>query len=336
MSESKLLTTKIAEKYGIQKDKLLASLLSTAFRSDNKITEEQMISLLVVADQYNLNPFTKEIYAFPGKNGITPVVGVDGWLRIINDHPQLDGISFAYSDEMITPDGLSISCPSWIEVTIHRKDRKIPTTVREYFDEVYQNPHKVKRKFKENEYYFVNGPWQSHPKRMLRHKGLIQCARVAFSLSGIYDEDEANRIVDMGEVEEVGLNESPSTDLSAQQLVIQQNSIPKSSANERLNDEAAKKVALELIDRIKQYNSWAPAYEYVSTKYDPETQKRIIALLKKAEQEQKDTEQTQYEDVTLNVQPAQPSEPVQPQQSQPIQTEPVLAKQPSYTEGLGF
>ena len=29
---------------------------------------------------------------------------------------------------------------------------------------------------------------------MLRHKALIQCARIAFGFSGIYDEDEAHRI----------------------------------------------------------------------------------------------------------------------------------------------
>jgi hypothetical protein len=31
---------------------------------------------------------------------------------------------------------------------------------------------------------------------MLRHKALIQCARVAFGFSGIYDPDEAERIVE--------------------------------------------------------------------------------------------------------------------------------------------
>jgi len=34
---------------------------------------------------------------------------------------------------------------------------------------------------------------------MLRHKALIQCSRIAFGFSGIYDEDEANRIVDSQE-----------------------------------------------------------------------------------------------------------------------------------------
>ncbi len=36
-----------------------------------------MAALMIVADQYGLNPFTREIFAFPDKqNGIVPVVGV--------------------------------------------------------------------------------------------------------------------------------------------------------------------------------------------------------------------------------------------------------------------
>jgi hypothetical protein len=40
------------------------------------------------------------------------------------------------------------------------------------------------------------GPWKTHPKRMLRHKALIQCARLAFGFVGIYDQDEAERIIE--------------------------------------------------------------------------------------------------------------------------------------------
>ena len=40
-------------------------------------------------------------------------------------------------------------------------------------------------------------PWKKWPARMLRHKSLIQCARYAFSLSGIVDPDEAERMIDV-------------------------------------------------------------------------------------------------------------------------------------------
>jgi hypothetical protein len=61
-------------------------LKATAFKG--QVSDAQMTALLIVANQYGLNPWTKEIYAFPDKNnGIVPVVGVDGWSRIINEPP---------------------------------------------------------------------------------------------------------------------------------------------------------------------------------------------------------------------------------------------------------
>ncbi|WP_241284663.1 recombinase RecT, partial [Enterobacter hormaechei] len=62
---------------------LMNTLKNTAFKGGN-VTDEQFTALLIVANQYGLNPWTKEIYAFPDKGGIVPVVGVDGWARIIN------------------------------------------------------------------------------------------------------------------------------------------------------------------------------------------------------------------------------------------------------------
>lgn len=151
--------------------------------------------LLVVAEQYNLNPFTREIYAFPDRqNGIIPVVGVDGWSRIINEHPQHDGVEFVYADKMVRMEGANVDCPEWIECVIYRKDRSRPIRIKEFIDEVYRGPA---HKNGQNGPYVVNGPWQTHTKRQLRHKSLIQCSRVAFGFSGIYDQDEAERIREM-------------------------------------------------------------------------------------------------------------------------------------------
>lgn len=156
----------LAKQFNIQGDpqELVETLKATAFRSN--ATDAQFNVLMIVANQYGLNPFTKEIYAFPDKsNGITPVVGVDGWARIINSHPQFDGMEF-------TSDAESCTCK------IYRKDRNHPTTVTEYLEECKRNTQ----------------PWNSHPRRMLRHKAMIQAARLAFGFGGIYDEDEADRI----------------------------------------------------------------------------------------------------------------------------------------------
>lgn len=147
---------------------LVETLKATAFKG--QVSDAQMTALMVVANQYGLNPWTKEIYAFPDKNnGIVPVVGVDGWSRIMNEHPQFDGMEFEQTDEQCT-------------CRIYRKDRSRPIVVTEYMSE-------CKR---------ANvGPWQSHPKRMLRHKAMIQCARLAFGFGGIYDQDEAERIAEV-------------------------------------------------------------------------------------------------------------------------------------------
>lgn len=181
------LVTKFAGRFCVDPGKLLGTLKATAFKQtgDKDVSNEQMMALLIVADQYGLNPFTKEIFAFDDKHkGIVPVVSVDGWTRIINEHSQLDGIEFRYADAMATmADGKP--CPEWCEVVITRKDRAQPIVVREYLDEVYQG--------KRNGYA---GPWQSHTKRMLRHKTLIQGSRIAFGFAGIHDEDEAYRIID--------------------------------------------------------------------------------------------------------------------------------------------
>jgi phage recombination protein Bet len=174
------LSTSLAKKLdlGIDGNDLIETLKDTAFKG--QVSDSQMSALLIIAGQYGLNPWTKEIYAYPDKqNGIVPVVGVDGWSRIINEHPKLDGIEFNYSPETTNHKGKIAH--EWIECVISRSDRQKPIVVREYFDEVCRSVN------------FVT-PWDSHPKRMHRHKTLIQCARIAFGFAGIYDEDEAERI----------------------------------------------------------------------------------------------------------------------------------------------
>lgn len=182
------LLVKFSEKFGVDGAKLFDTLKATAFkqRDGSAPTNEQMMALMVVANQYDLNPFTKEIYAFPDKqSGIIPVVGVDGWSRIINNHPNFDGMEFRYSENIITI-GESQPCHEWVECVMYRDDRTRPVVAREYLDEVYRPPFKPGLK----------GPWQTHTKRFLRHKAMIQCSRIAFGFVGIYDDDDSERILE--------------------------------------------------------------------------------------------------------------------------------------------
>lgn len=163
------LTKKLADRFDMGDSSDLANVLqATAFKGQN-VSGEQMTALLVVANQYGLNPWTNEVYAYPHNGGIVPIVGVDGWSRIMNEHTQYDGIEFTFNEQ-------EDSCTC----TIFRKDRTHPIVVTEYLSECQRG----------------TTPWKSHPKRMLRHKTMIQCARLAFGFTGIYDQDEAERIVE--------------------------------------------------------------------------------------------------------------------------------------------
>lgn len=167
-----------AGRYGIDADKMLITLKDTAFKQKAKsgaepkaITNEQMMALLVIAKEYGLNPFTREIYAFPADNGIVPIIGFDGWVRLINSRPELD-----YMDVREAPPETEKD-EYYVEVEIKRKDRSRPTIIREYFKECYRD----------------TGPWNDFPRRMTRHKAIIQAGRIAFGYAGVFDPDDAER-----------------------------------------------------------------------------------------------------------------------------------------------
>ncbi len=160
----------LATRLQVEPDKLLTTLKATVWKG---ATNEELVALTVVANSFGLNPILRELYAFPAKGGgIVPIVSIDGWLRIVNDHPQMDGMQTTFEDG---PDGQPISCTC----EIYRKDRKHPTIATEYLSECRRNTE----------------PWKM-AHRMLRHKAITQCARIAFGFSGIHDEDEGATIAE--------------------------------------------------------------------------------------------------------------------------------------------
>jgi phage recombination protein Bet len=156
----------MAQRLNVDPTKLLETLKKTVFK---EASNEELMALVVVANQYGLNPFTKEIYGFKGRGGgIVPVVGVDGWSRLMNSASNFDGIEFEWETSEA---GKPVSCTAIIWL----KNRSRPVKVTEFYAECYRDSE----------------PWKLMPFRMLRHKALIQACRVGFGFSGIYDEDEA-------------------------------------------------------------------------------------------------------------------------------------------------
>src|SRR5512146_862248 len=229
-SQKKLLT-KMAAAYGLEEKAFLATMKTTIFPLAE--TNEQLITLLVVADQYGLNPFLKgELHAFPQAGGVVPIVGVDGWHKIANRQPALQGWTLEWSDKMVKAQGANAPCPESWEITIYRNDRQYPVVVREWLDEVYRG----------------TAPWKSHPKRMLRHKTLIQGFREAFGISGIYDPDEAERIVE-GEVVEATASAPQPTNADRVRAAIGEGTVDVTiTATDHASPALAEAAAVELGD----------------------------------------------------------------------------------------
>jgi phage recombination protein Bet len=165
------------QRSGLSYDSFVRLIIQSALSRLSIWTQADIDRQLLLAERLGLDTLNNEIYATEispdsaKKARIVFVVGVDGWSKIINSHPQFDGMKFVESapgdDEL----------PLYFECTIFRKDRKVATSVREYMYESHTG----------------QGAWLTHPRRMLRHKAMVQCARICFGLSGIYEPDEASR-----------------------------------------------------------------------------------------------------------------------------------------------
>ena len=155
----------MASRLSVEPAKLYDTLKATVFQ---KATNEELLALVVVANEYGLNPFLKELYAFPARGGgIVPIVSVDGWNKMLVREPQFDGIEFEFAE---TEQGELISCTA----TIHVKNRAHPVKITEYMVECKRN----------------TDPWNNMPHRMLRNRTLCQASRVAFGFSGVQHEEE--------------------------------------------------------------------------------------------------------------------------------------------------
>jgi len=122
---------------------------------------KSILHALRTARQYGLDLLQEEVLLTKYDEGWQVSISVDGWMKIINRHPTFAGLTFTQSSEEI--EGL----PIWMECAIHRSDRVMPTTVREYLTEAR----------------YESDIWQRMPRRMLRHRVLQQCARLAFGIA---------------------------------------------------------------------------------------------------------------------------------------------------------
>ncbi|MBU3598251.1 recombinase RecT [Polynucleobacter bastaniensis] len=153
-------------------DKLLASAIKKIGCTTGELTtwlnqtpytpEAAQLNALRLIAKHALDPFADELSIHRYEDGHWQAfITIDGWSRLINGHPAFSGISFTESTELVN------GIPIWMGCAIYRNDRVVPIEVKEYLSEI-QTEHSI---------------WKDMPRRMLRYRVIVQCARLAFGVS---------------------------------------------------------------------------------------------------------------------------------------------------------
>lgn len=157
----------MAESYGLTPTAFAETFRAVAMPTAH--SDAEFISCCLIARELGLNFLTREVRFLRDPDGeVRPIVAVDGWIRLCNQHPQYDGMEI--SD--VKDDKGNIM---EMTVAIYRKDRGRPTVITEYMDECARGGGEI---------------WARMPKRQLRHRTICQGARIAFGFSGIMELDE--------------------------------------------------------------------------------------------------------------------------------------------------
>ena len=190
-------------------------------------TNAEMAVVSSVCAKYDLNPLVSECAAFVSGGKLSVVVMIQGWYRIVNRQPDFDGVEF--EDKLDSNGGIiATTCVMYL------KNRSRPVRVTEYLSECRQERSDV---------------WKKYPFRMLRHKAYIQCAKMAFGISEVIDDDEASRIA---------VNSPREKDITPAAKAIDWDAI-KADMAECGDEESLNAACVELRRRLEADGQWAQA-----------------------------------------------------------------------------
>lgn len=320
------LVGRMAAEYGVDKAKLYSTLANSIFAQGGKDrngsyqvktpTPEEMMSLLIVADRFKLDPFTKQIFAFSSRGKVVPIVSVDGWLALLNRQSDYDGLTVEFSNDLVEIGGVKL--PEFCRVSIHRKSLTRPVVISEYATEVFQ-PTEV---------------WKKYPRRMMRHKAIIQCARIAFSISGIYDREEAENIVagageDVIDVPVSGSASDSSVSSASPGSLSKAAPARRSIAYKSKADidaalESAVKIAL-------MRNNWSIAEQWVNSSLEGTQREYGLAYLEDRRARLAESGKKDEQNAEAEAAPA-PETPAVPTLRAPVTEEPPMPPAPSFDE----
>jgi len=140
----------------------------TTTKGQDPLTDAEIWLGLRLVGRYELDPFAREIYVTRGKDGPMIIVGVDGWVRLLNRNPDYDGFETA----LIEDDEGNVTAA---ETTIYSRSRSHPTTYMALASE-YAN--------------LAGFMHATIPTHMLRIFSLRHAARLFMPLGGVVTEEE--------------------------------------------------------------------------------------------------------------------------------------------------
>jgi len=145
----------------------------------HELQDHEFNIIINLCETHNINPAHGMLYLRRNEhNHIFPTLTIDGWFKLVNDKDDCNGYIFHESDVLVDipqSGGVSTKAFEYIGCQIFRKGRDHAPVVKEYVLECINQ---------------FNAAWYSHTNRLLRHAAFIQCARMTYNLSGIYNETE--------------------------------------------------------------------------------------------------------------------------------------------------
>lgn len=202
--------SKLAQSMGMSEDDFVSCLNQKAQKMLNM---GELVGICGICLKYQINPLVDgELHIMVNqRNGaVTPILGVNGFHRIMSSDPRFRKLTFEYSQDyinlgVIKVNGIDVPkwCPVWIRgnLTTEIDGKEYTSSRTEFFADCVKQS---------------NG-WQQSPARMLHHRCMAQLVR---SVLGVPLSDEGSPITESPEYRSIPNQQQP------QQYAQQQRSMP--------------------------------------------------------------------------------------------------------------
>lgn len=206
--------SKLAQSMGMNEDDFVSCLNAKAQKLLNM---GELIGICGICLKYQINPLVDgELHIMVNnRNGaVTPILGVNGFHRIMSSDPRFRKLTFEYSQDyinlgVIKVNGIDVPkwCPMWIRgnLTTVIDGKEYTSSRTEFFADCVKNS---------------NG-WQQSPARMLHHRCMAQLVR---SVLGVPLSDEGSPITESPEYRSIPNQQQQQQ--QPQQYAQQQRSMP--------------------------------------------------------------------------------------------------------------